>query len=197
MGGASWLARARAVAAGATLVQVAMVVAGHWTAGIAHRFGIIGALISLIAGVVFAWGAGFSGGSGFVGGVVAGGLCALIGIAVSVALGDVVATIFVFGTPASAVAGGIGGGWSPGWAERPRAVPPHDPEPRFAVSRAAGTVPGGMDSTPFHGGREPQYPVVWTSVQRSIVGPKRRTSGGSAGGGSASCGRPSPRPRFI
>ncbi len=43
------------------------------------------------------------------GGALAGGLCAIIGIAVSAALGDVPPMILVMGTAASAVTGLIGG----------------------------------------------------------------------------------------
>lgn len=50
-----------------------------------------------------------SAGSMAVGGLIAGGLCALIGICVSFALGDVTALILVMGTLSSAVAGAIGG----------------------------------------------------------------------------------------
>ena len=44
-----------------------------------------------------------------VGGLIAGGLCAFIGICVSYALGDVTAIILAMGTLSSAVTGAIGG----------------------------------------------------------------------------------------
>jgi hypothetical protein len=44
-----------------------------------------------------------------LGGAIAGGLCAVIGIAVSYFLGDVPATVLIFGTVSSAVAGVVGG----------------------------------------------------------------------------------------
>jgi hypothetical protein len=44
-----------------------------------------------------------------VGGAIAGGVAALIGIAVSVALGDVAALVLVVGTAGSVVTGAVGG----------------------------------------------------------------------------------------
>jgi hypothetical protein len=66
-------------------------------------------LISLIAGVIYARAAGSTRGPGAAYGAVAGGVCALIGIAVSFGLGDVPAMILVVGTASSAVTGAIGG----------------------------------------------------------------------------------------
>jgi hypothetical protein len=43
-----------------------------------------------------------------VGGLVAGGLCALIGIFISYWLGDVPAAVLAFGTASSAVTGALG-----------------------------------------------------------------------------------------
>ena len=47
--------------------------------------------------------------SALLGGLLAGGLCAFIGIVVSYLLGDVTAMILVMGTASSAVTGAIGG----------------------------------------------------------------------------------------
>jgi hypothetical protein len=92
-----------------TVLQLAMVLAGHWTPAVAKMFGLLGVLISLAAGVVYARLARPSVGAGAAGGAIAGGACALIGIAVSFALGDVPALILAVGTASSAVAGAIGG----------------------------------------------------------------------------------------
>ena len=93
-----------------TVLQLAMVLAGHSNASIAAMFAPVGMGISLVAGVIYASQArGSSAGSAALGGLVAGGLCALIGIAVSYALGDVTATILGLGTLSSAVTGAIGG----------------------------------------------------------------------------------------
>jgi hypothetical protein len=48
-------------------------------------------------------------GSAVIGGVLAGAICALIGIAVSYALKDVPASLLVLGTLSSAVTGALGG----------------------------------------------------------------------------------------
>ncbi len=93
-----------------TVLQLAMVFAGHSNASIAAMFAVGGMGISLVAGVIYAMQSrGGSAGSAAVGGLVAGGLCALIGIVVSYALGDVTAQILALGTLSSAVSGAIGG----------------------------------------------------------------------------------------
>jgi hypothetical protein len=93
-----------------TILQLAMVIGGHSNKSIAALFAVLGVSISLVAGVVYAVSA--RGGSTSllaVGGLLAGGLCALIGIVVSYALGDVPALILAVGTASSAVGGAIGG----------------------------------------------------------------------------------------
>src|ERR1700679_251531 len=92
-----------------TLLQVAMVLAGHYVPFIAmHVFMIGGMLISLLAGLIYAGSArGYV--SAAIGGAIAGGVCALLGIAVSVGLGDTLPIILAFGTAGSAVTGLIGG----------------------------------------------------------------------------------------
>jgi hypothetical protein len=93
-----------------TVLQLAMVLAGHTNASIAQMFAVGGMGISLVAGVVYAKLAGAgTAGSYAVGGLIAGGVCALIGICVSYLLGDVSAFILLAGTLSSAVAGAIGG----------------------------------------------------------------------------------------
>ena len=93
-----------------TVLQLAMVLSGHSNAAIAQFFGPVGMGISLVAGLIYASQArGGSAGSVALGGFVSGGLCALIGIVVSYALGDVTAMILALGTLSSAVAGAIGG----------------------------------------------------------------------------------------
>lgn len=93
-----------------TVLQLAMVIAGHSNASIAQLFAVGGMGISLLAGVLYARLAGTgSAGSYATGGMIAGGACALIGIAVSYLLGDVTALILVAGTLSSAVTGALGG----------------------------------------------------------------------------------------
>lgn len=93
-----------------TVLQLAMVLAGHRNAAVAQQFAAGGMGISLIAGVIYATLAGQgSSGSYALGGLVAGGACALLGIIVSFLLGDVTATILALGTVSSAVTGALGG----------------------------------------------------------------------------------------
>jgi hypothetical protein len=93
-----------------TVLQTAMVVAGHSNRSIAKLFAVGGMSLSLIAGVIYAAMARGNGtGSAVIGGVVAGAICALIGIAVSYFLKDVPASLLLLGTLSSAVTGAIGG----------------------------------------------------------------------------------------
>ena len=93
-----------------TILQLAMVVAGHWVPFIKlNVFALGGVAISLIAGVVYARAARESRGSSALNGALVGGIGALIGIIVSFALGDVAAIILIIGTTSSAVTGAIGG----------------------------------------------------------------------------------------
>jgi hypothetical protein len=94
-----------------TVAQVLMVMAGHQNPNISKLFAVLGMTISLLAGLRYSRIA--RGGpmvSGLVGGLLAGGICALIGIAISYYLGDVPANILLLGTASSAVTGAIGGG---------------------------------------------------------------------------------------
>jgi hypothetical protein len=92
-----------------TAAQVAMVVAGHFVPAIAGLFAIGGMGISALAG----WGAlrGRSAGMGAAAGAgaFAGAVCAVIGIGISVLLGDVPPSLLALGTGSSAVTGLIGG----------------------------------------------------------------------------------------
>jgi len=94
----------------ATIVQLAMVVSGHYVPFIKNNvFALGGMLISLVFGAVWARAAATGKGHAAWGGGVVGGVCALIGIAVSCALGDVEPAVLGFGTAGSFVAGVIGG----------------------------------------------------------------------------------------
>jgi hypothetical protein len=93
-----------------TVFQVAMVVVGHYNLFVKNNvFAIGGMAISLVAGALFARSAASSKGSAALGGLVVGGACALLGIAVSVLLGDVPPAVMGFGTAGSALAGLLGG----------------------------------------------------------------------------------------
>lgn len=103
-----------------TVLQLAMVIAGHFETSVANLFGPLGVTISLLTGVAYAYLAKSSKiGSASLGGLLAGGLCALLGILVSYAMGDVPGAVLGFGTASSAVTGAIGGviGWAL-WSRR-------------------------------------------------------------------------------
>ncbi len=99
----------RATAAG-TIVQLVMIIAGHFVPFVRDNvFALGGLAISLLAGLLYARLARGGWGPSLGGGAIAGGACALIGIAPSVALGDTPAMILLFGTLGSAVTGALGG----------------------------------------------------------------------------------------
>ena len=92
------------------ILQLLMVVAGHYMPPVKAKFALGGMLISLIAGAIYIRleQQGWQG--ALLGGAIAGGVCALLAIAVSVSLKDVPAMILVVGTLGSVVAGLVGGG---------------------------------------------------------------------------------------
>jgi hypothetical protein len=92
-----------------TVAQIAMVVAGHFEPAVAELFAIGGMGISAVAGWAALRGqtASLAGAAGQ--GALAGGVSAAIGIGVSLALGDVPASLLALGTGSSAVTGLIGG----------------------------------------------------------------------------------------
>jgi hypothetical protein len=93
-----------------TLLQVAMVVAGHSSPAIKGLFAVGGMGISLVAGVLYARLArATTKGSASIGGLAAGAICAFLGILVSYLLGDVPASLLALGTLSSAVTGAVGG----------------------------------------------------------------------------------------
>lgn len=93
-----------------TILQLAMVIAGHYAPAIANQFAIGGMTISGIAGLLFSlWSGRKTAAAAAGGGVVAGGVSAFLGILVSHLLGDVPASVLGFGTAGSAVTGAVGG----------------------------------------------------------------------------------------
>ncbi|MBS0298107.1 MAG: hypothetical protein JSR45_17550 [Proteobacteria bacterium] len=98
------------IATGAgTLLQVLMVVVGHWVEPVRGMYLWGGLAISAAAGVLYAWRVHPGWAWALLGGVISGGVCAFLGILVSFLLGDVPAMILVVGTLSSAVTGVIGG----------------------------------------------------------------------------------------
>jgi peptidoglycan/LPS O-acetylase OafA/YrhL len=95
------------------VLQLAMVVGGHYSPVIKALFAVGGMGFSLIAGLVFAISRARRARGGWspdlTGGALAGGICALVGIAVCVLLGDAPASLLLLGTISSVVTGAIGG----------------------------------------------------------------------------------------
>jgi hypothetical protein len=92
-----------------TVLQVAMVLAGHWVLFIKAEFAAGGMAISLLAGVLYGYLARAPRARSVPRGAIVGGGSALLGIVVSWALGDVPPLILVVGTLSSAIGGAIGG----------------------------------------------------------------------------------------
>jgi hypothetical protein len=92
------------------VLQLTMVFVGHSSADVKNLFAPIGMALSLIAGILYTViSTEVVVRDNVIGGLIAGAVCALIGIAVSCALGDVAPMILVLGTASSAVTGAIGG----------------------------------------------------------------------------------------
>ena len=93
-----------------TVLQVVMVDAGHSNKTIAGLFAVGGMGFSLIAGLLYAILAkGGSTSSLALGGLLAGAICAFIGILISHLLGDVPVSLLILGNVSSALTGAIGG----------------------------------------------------------------------------------------
>jgi hypothetical protein len=93
-----------------TVLQVAMVTTGHSNKTIASFYALGGMGFSLIAGLLYTWMShSASTSNAAIGGVVAGGVCAVLGILVAYLLGDVPASLLVLGTASSIVTGALGG----------------------------------------------------------------------------------------
>jgi len=93
-----------------TIAQVAMVIVGHYNAFTRENlFALLGMAISLLFGAAWAKAAARGKGDGAKGGAIVGGVCALLGIAISVILRDTEPMILGVGTAGSAVTGALGG----------------------------------------------------------------------------------------
>lgn len=91
------------------VLQTAMVLVGHWVSAVALLFAPLGMGISLAVGLLWAREGARDYRHAAGGGAVVGGTCALVGIAISLVLGDVGPAILLFGTASSAVTGAVGG----------------------------------------------------------------------------------------
>ena len=93
-----------------TVLQLAMVVAGHYVPAIKGQFMVGGLSISAVAGLLYSlWSKGGSPAAAVKGGAIAGGGSAFLGILVSNLLKDVPAAVLGFGTAGSVVTGIVGG----------------------------------------------------------------------------------------
>lgn len=97
-----------------TVLQLGMIVAGHYYKSVAGFFPIGGMGFSLIAGVIYTVSSrAAAAASAAIGGLLAGAICAFIGILAGYLWGDVPASLLLLGTLSSAATGAIGG-----WAGR-------------------------------------------------------------------------------
>jgi hypothetical protein len=93
-----------------TVLQLAMVLGGHFVPAIKGQFAAGGMTISAVAGLLYSlWTPGTSAADAAKGGAVAGGASAFLGILVSTLLKDVPASVLGFGTAGSVVTGIVGG----------------------------------------------------------------------------------------
>jgi hypothetical protein len=93
-----------------TVMQLTMTTVGHANPDVKNLFAVVGMGISLIAGILYTViSTEVITRDNVVGGLIAGAVCAFIGIAVSFFLHDVPASILVIGTAMSAVTGALGG----------------------------------------------------------------------------------------
>lgn len=93
-----------------TVLQLLMVVAGHYDTSITIFFPIGGMGFSLVAGLIYTSKARpVATMDAVLGGLLAGAICAFIGIFAAHLWGDVPASLLLLGTLSSAVTGALGG----------------------------------------------------------------------------------------
>jgi hypothetical protein len=93
-----------------TILQVLMVVGGHFMPQLAQLFPVLGTGLGGLTGLLFAlFNKGATGGALAGGGAAAGGIGGLLGSAISMAMGDVPGATVGIATGSTAVAGAIGG----------------------------------------------------------------------------------------
>lgn len=103
------LALRRAIMVG-TLLQIVSVVIAHFSVWIeTHALLFGGMMISATMGYLYAMDVAKGYAKGAYGGAIAGGICAFIGIAVSVLLGDMTAKMLVVRGLISVLTGAVGG----------------------------------------------------------------------------------------
>ena len=93
-----------------TLLQVLMVVAGHFMPQVAQLFPVVGTGLGGVTGLLFGLFNKNASGDALAGGAAAsGGIGGLLGAVVSMALGDATGSTIAIATGSTAVAGAIGG----------------------------------------------------------------------------------------
>jgi hypothetical protein len=93
-----------------TILELIMVTTGHTNLEVRGIYPVAGMGISGIAGILYTViSTEVITRDNVIGGAIAGAISALIGIAVSVGMGDVVPLVLVVGTASSAVTGAVGG----------------------------------------------------------------------------------------
>ncbi|MBV9570489.1 MAG: hypothetical protein JO056_04525 [Alphaproteobacteria bacterium] len=93
-----------------TLLQLLMVVLGHFVPWvIVHVFEFGGMMISATAGYLYAMDSAKGYFPGATAGAIVGGACAFLGIALSVALGDLASRVIPVGTAVCVLTGAVGG----------------------------------------------------------------------------------------
>ncbi len=109
-GGGGWVrVLLRATLIGAVL-QLLMVIYGHYNAGVVRWFAALGMALALLAGFIFGRFSGLAGRVGATaGGAVAGAVCAAVAVVEAFSLGDVPAWVLGFAPASSAVTGALGG----------------------------------------------------------------------------------------
>lgn len=99
----------RAISVGTFLQVVAVLIAhfSHWIE--THAFLFAGMMISATMGYLYAQDVSRGYAKGAYGGAIAGGVCAFIGIAVSVVLGDLTGRMLIIRSLISVLTGAVGG----------------------------------------------------------------------------------------
>jgi hypothetical protein len=93
-----------------TVLQIVLTTAGHFSLWVAIHLFLFGrAMLSATAGYAYGLVLGRGYGAGALGGAIAGGLCVVPGLALSVLLGDTPAAMVTTGTGISILTGAVGG----------------------------------------------------------------------------------------
>jgi hypothetical protein len=93
-----------------TVLQAGLALAGHFSPTVATHFFLFGRMmIAATAGYLYGLSLGRGYGAGALGGLIAGGLCAVAGLALSVVLGDTPAGDVSLQTGISVLTGAVGG----------------------------------------------------------------------------------------